>query len=281
MGTWGTAISSNDTYADTYSDFMDLYNDGVEVSEITQQLIENNQDLIKDYASKNDFWFALAMAQWDCKSLDKEIFDTVKQIIDSGEDIKLWEEQGADKKDITKREKALTSFVDKISVEKPKAKRRKKKILRDSIFQTGDCLTFRLNNGNYGGAVVLSSEKQTEFGFNMIAVTTINQEIEPSLNDFKKAKVLIQKEQTIPGKYQEREMISWYYAEFYKKCDTEFKVIGQLKVKRTFSIMKDYSSASGWQMIKETIDRDKDFIIERGKPNKKLKLQRLLKKHWL
>lgn len=281
MGTWGTAISSNDTYADTYSDFMDLYNDGLEVSEITQQLIENNQDLIKDYASKNDFWFAVAMAQWDCNSLDKEIFNKVKQIVDSREDIKLWREQGADKNDITKREKALYSFIDKISVEKPKAKRRKRKKYRDSIFQTGDCLIFNLTNGNYGAAVVLSSEKQTEYGLNMIAVTTINQKDNPTIDDIKNSNVLIQKEQTVPGKYQDREMISWYYAQFYKKCDIDYQILGQLKVQRQYNFMTDYTVISGWQMIKEVIDRNDNFIKERGKPDKKLKLKKLLKKHWL
>lgn len=281
MGTWGTAISSNDTYADTYSEFMDLYNDGLEVSEITQQLIENNQDLIDDNASKNDFWFALALAQWDCKSLDKEIFDKVKQIVDSGEDIKLWEEQGADKKDIAKRVKALTSFVDKISIEKPKAKRRKRKVYRDSIFRTGDCLIFKLTNGNFGAAVVLSSENQTEYGLNMIAVTTINQKEEPTIDDIRKSDVLIQKEQTVPGKYQDREMISWYYAQFYKKCDIDYKVLGQLKVQRQFNFMTDYTVISAWKMIKEAIDRNDNFINERGKPDKKLKLKKLLKKHWL
>jgi hypothetical protein len=39
MGAWGTAISSNDTYADIYSEFFNLYNDGLEVDEISKILI--------------------------------------------------------------------------------------------------------------------------------------------------------------------------------------------------------------------------------------------------
>ena len=31
MGTWGTGISSNDTFADIYDEFFDLYNDGLSV----------------------------------------------------------------------------------------------------------------------------------------------------------------------------------------------------------------------------------------------------------
>ena len=64
MGTWGTAISSNDTYADIYGSFFDLYNDGLEVAEITKKIIANNQDTISDFGDSNNLWFALAKAQW-------------------------------------------------------------------------------------------------------------------------------------------------------------------------------------------------------------------------
>lgn len=31
MGTWGTAVSSNDTYSDIYNEFFALYDDGIDV----------------------------------------------------------------------------------------------------------------------------------------------------------------------------------------------------------------------------------------------------------
>ena len=70
MGAWGTAISSNDTYADIYGKFFDLYNDGLDVSEISKNLIADNQETINDKDNCNNFWFALAKAQWECKQLD-------------------------------------------------------------------------------------------------------------------------------------------------------------------------------------------------------------------
>jgi hypothetical protein len=48
MGAWGTAISSNDTYADIFDEFFELYNDGLEVVEISKRLIQNNQETIND-----------------------------------------------------------------------------------------------------------------------------------------------------------------------------------------------------------------------------------------
>ncbi len=145
MGTWGgTAISSNDTYEDIFSEFMDLYDDGLEPSEISTRIINQNSELIEDIEDKNNFWFALAMAQWQCKSLDPDLFERVKTIVETGEDIKIWEELGADKKELNKRKKVLDSFLDKLSQEKDKPRKRKQKVLRDSIFQKGDCLTLRL-----------------------------------------------------------------------------------------------------------------------------------------
>lgn len=281
MGTWGTAISSNDTYVDIFSEFMDLYDDGLEPSEISSRIINQNSDLIEDFEDKNNFWFAMAMAQWQCKSLDPDLFNRVKTIIDAGEDIKIWEELGADKKEINKRKKVLDAFLEKLSQEKDKPRKRKRKVLRDSIFQKGDCLTFKLDNDNFGGAFVLTSERQTEYGMNMIAITTLNQIDKPTTDDFKKASVLIRKEQFGFKGYQDREMISWYYAQFFKKSKVNFEVIGNLKVHKDYKFDNDYTGVSQWDAIKTNIEINEQIISERGKSDKKLKLSKLIKKHWL
>ena len=64
MGSWGTGISSNDTFADIYGQFIDLYNEGLSVSEITKKLIVENQDAINDAEEASNFWFAIANGQW-------------------------------------------------------------------------------------------------------------------------------------------------------------------------------------------------------------------------
>ena len=281
MGTWGTAISSNDTYSDIYSEFIDLYDDGLEPSEISRKIIRDNNELIEDSEDKNNFWFALAMAQWQCKSLDPDILQRVKTIIESGEDIKIWEQLGADKQDIKKRIKSLNSFLNKLSKEKDKPLKRKRKVLRDSIFQQGDCLTFKFGNDNYGGAFVLTSEKQTKYGMNLIAITTINQKDKPTIDTFKKASVLIRKEQFELKGYRDREMISWYYAQFFKKSTVDFEVIGRLKVDKDYIFDKDFTRTSQWDMIKAVVELNDKILLERGEPKKKLKLRKLRKKHWL
>ena len=44
-----------------------------------------------------------------------------------------------------------------------------------------------MDNGNYGGAFVLTDEKGTEIGKNHIAITTIDKPTKPTIEDFKNA----------------------------------------------------------------------------------------------
>jgi len=69
MGAWGTAISSNDTYADIYGEFFDLYNDGQSVEDISKKLIADNQETINEPDDSNNFWFALAKAHGNASNL--------------------------------------------------------------------------------------------------------------------------------------------------------------------------------------------------------------------
>lgn len=190
MGSWGTAISSNDTYADIYSDFFDLYNDGLDVVEISNKIIAGNQELINDKDDCNNFWFALAKAQWECKQLDIDILDRVKKIIETGVDLEIWRQLDANEKTIQKRKVVLDKFLADLQTERPKAKSRKKKIIRQPVFEKGDCLTFKLENGNYGGAVVLEAIKDGEYGHNLIATTRINQPNKPTKKTLKMQKFL-------------------------------------------------------------------------------------------
>jgi hypothetical protein len=191
MGAWGTAITSNDTYADIYGEFFDLYNDGLDVAEISKKLIVANQETINDRDDCNNFWFALAKAQWECKQLDKDIFDRVKTIVETGADLEVWRQLDADEKGIKKRKVVLDKFLTDLETERPKAKSRKKKIIRQPVFEKGDCLTFKLENGNYGGAVILEAINDSKYGNNLIATTRINQPNKPTKKDFENAEVLV------------------------------------------------------------------------------------------
>lgn len=278
MGTWGPAISSNDVYEDVYREFMDLYDEGLESEEISKRVIDNNSELINSYEDENNFWFALAMAQWQCRSLDPELYQQVKQIVETSKDIKLWEELGATPKEIQKRKKVLTSFIEKLSTPKEKARRRRKKVLRDSIFQKGDCLIFKLENGNYGGAFVLAAEEKTEYGMNLIAITTLNLSSKPTDKDFKNTFVLTRKKNAL--ELTNPLMIHWYVAKFFKKAEVKFEVVGQLSVDRKYRFEDHYTSAAPWDFIKEVADYNIPLLEKEGRKRDTVKLKKLRKKFW-
>ncbi|SFU67504.1 hypothetical protein SAMN05216480_112138 [Pustulibacterium marinum] len=250
MGSWGTGISSNDIYEDINYKFFELYNEGMEVSAITERLIKENKELIDSHEDQNNFWITIAKSQWECKALDPKIYNQIEDIVKSEKDIELWKELDASKSDLTKRRKVLENFLEKISTEKKTARKRKVKKKRDAIFQKGDCLIFKLSDGDFCGAFVLESEKESEFGLNLVAVTNIKKSDKPTEQDFKNAKILFGLQQQINKEFKPKEKISWYYAQHYKKAEIEIEKVGQLEVDKSYSSSRHYQSFSNWDNLK-------------------------------
>lgn len=229
MGSWGIAISSNDTYSDIYNEFFELYNNELDIAEISNKLIADNQETISDTDDSNNFWFALAKAQWECKQLDKDILERVKKIIETDADLEIWQRLDADEKDIKKRKAVLDKFLTELQSERPKAKSRKKKTIRQPVFEKGDCLTFKLENGNFGGAVVLEAIKDDEHGHNLIATTRINQPNKPTKKDFENAEILFASRDNKP-------VIQWYLPVRHKRNEHLIEKVDKIDVQIEYDI---------------------------------------------
>jgi hypothetical protein len=236
MGAWGTAISSNDTFADIYSEFFDLYNNGLDITEISKKLIADNYQTINDKIDCNNFWFALAKAQWECKKLDKDIFDRVKKIIETGADLEVWRQLDADEKEIKKRKIILEKFLNELQTERPKAKSRKKKIIQEPVFGKGDCLTFKLESGNYGGAIVLEAIKNSEYGYNLIAATRINQPTKPTKKEFENAEVLF----INYANWENKIVMQWYNPIRNKKTADLIEKLDTIDIQIDYNIENSY-----------------------------------------
>jgi hypothetical protein len=280
MGTWGTAIKSNDTSSDIYADFFDLYNEGEKPDVITRKLIGDNIELLENPDDSNNFWLTLALALWETKSLDQETFNKVKEIILSGQDLESWRELGADETEIKKRRVVLENFLRKISVEKDKPKPRKKKRRKEPVFEKGDCLTFKLSNEKYGGALVLEADKQTGFGYNLIVTTRINKAEKPTIKDFEKAKVLV----ASFGNWENQSKVTWYLPDRFKKEYSElFEKVGKIQVDKNYTPDGSEIRASfsgGWKHIIEPVTAQLEFEKVNGE-NKTYPLTELTgKKKW-
>lgn len=136
-------INENETYADIYDHFFWLYYGDYSVSEITESLLLENQDIIKYSDDYNHFWYAIAKAQWECKELIATVFEKVKDIIENEHDILLLKNGGVNENILKKRAKSLSKFLAGLSGERKTPKSRTR-IFKRPAFKKGDCLTFKL-----------------------------------------------------------------------------------------------------------------------------------------
>lgn len=281
MGTWSIGIKDNDAFADVYQEYFDLYNKGGNPESISKKIIESNWEILEINEEKHNLWFALALAQWETKSLDKEILSKVENIIDSGDDLKVWLDLGASESDLKKRKVHLDKFLEKLKSDRPKAKPRKKAKLKSPIFTTGDCLTFKIKNGNYGGALVLATDSNPETGYNLVSTLRINKTTKPTLDDFKNAEVLI----CNFGQWKDRPAIDWYMPDLYVKDYADFyELVGNIMIDKDYD-SKNYdgkgylfkpSWTSGWTM-NESVNSQFDSELTKPKPSLIIKVKELIK----
>lgn len=282
MGAWGTNIKDNDTTADIYTDFFEMYNSGQNPADISRKLIKKNKYLINNPDDSNNFWFAIALGQWETKSLEPHIFEKVKEIIESGSDLKVWKELDADNKDLIKRKRALELFLDKLQTTKQKAKNREKPKEYKPIFKTGECLTFKLDNQNYGGAIVLATNSKSMFGQNLVAGTRINQKNKPTVEDFLNAEILIKNF----AFWKDEKEIMWINPIHYEKeYSSHFELVGQLQIEKNYDINDyslNFSHSADWGHSKNGMDSQIEFEKNNPKPTLTLFVSELIsrKKWW-
>ena len=122
MGTWGNDISDNDQYSDLKIEFFELYNKAVPVDVISESIIKEHNENFDSDEDSNNFQFALADFQWQCKALDDRVLEKIKSVVKSKSYLLLWQELDASQEDLAAREKNLDEFLTKISSSKKNAK---------------------------------------------------------------------------------------------------------------------------------------------------------------
>lgn len=157
MGAWGPAILGNDTSCEVRERFFELYDLGEQPDKIAEIVLEEQQEnLLYD---QTNVWFGLALATWECKVLTSELFNQVKQIVDSKADIAFNKKMEADNDFLKKRQKILDDFIVKIATEKSKARARKKISKQvESVYLPGMCFAYKKANGQYIGVYLTTSE---------------------------------------------------------------------------------------------------------------------------
>ena len=80
MGCWGMGMTQSDQFMETYETFMDEYNEGAAVPNITKKILEQYlKDFSADDPILHDVWFGLAKAEWMCCEQSEEVLTRVRE----------------------------------------------------------------------------------------------------------------------------------------------------------------------------------------------------------
>jgi hypothetical protein len=284
MGSWGTGIKQSDAFLDVYDTFFDRYNNGENPADISKQITKDLSEILENEEEKHEFWFALALAQWETKCLDRNVLETVESIISTNADLKLWKNIGAPESDLKKRKITLDNFLIQINSDRPKQKPRKKTKFYPPIYKDGDCIVFKLKNENYGGAVILKYDSHPKIGHRLLtAMTRLNQKEKPTIDNFKNSEILICNFNGM--NFHNHAEIKDHVIGFGKETSGLNELIGNLEVE--FEYDNSNSGGKGYLFAPNTSTSgdvfafiaDRQFEYERTspRPEKKLTLRQLIK----
>lgn len=244
MGTWGIGISQNDTAADVYADYMELFNAQKEAGAILAEVKKRHADALEDEDDGPVAWLAIAKAQWECGHLSSDVLKRIERIVSHGEGLALWEESGT--KSLERRRKLLDAFLAKLRTTNDRPRKPRRPTIRKPIFQTGDCLAVRLSDGDYGAAIVLGCPVEKvrpggeTYGLNLVGVLRYKSSLKP-----------------VPDVFKKREWLRLTYGHWNGKLDvTNVCALGFRKFKDRFEVVcqtpireddpKEADSYSAW-----------------------------------
>ncbi len=152
MGCWGMGMAQSDEFCENYDNFMEEYDNGKAVAEITADILAKyHAEFDDDDGVMHDVYFALAKAEWMCCEQSELVLNRVKEIIESGANIEFYRELEASEKDLIVRQRNLEKFL--IMIQTPREKPRKRKRSAPPVeksfppLEIGDCFAYKFDNG--------------------------------------------------------------------------------------------------------------------------------------
>ena len=150
MGTWGTAIFSNDLAADARNDYKTHVANGKTPQEV-RVLLQKSYGIADgdNDEDSREFWLVLSLIAYKLGRLEDEVKDRAIAIIDSGENIRDWQLLGANAKDIQEREKVLQELKQTLLSEQPAAKTIRKRPINTTPYQIGEVFYYQHLNEKF------------------------------------------------------------------------------------------------------------------------------------
>lgn len=213
MGTWSTAVSGNDTFGDVVTEFEQHLKQSQSIERTTAHVLATMAEYFDDPDDCESAYFALADAQWTYGAVDDAILARVSQ-----EDFGMQAWSDADAELISKRRKAVESFLKRIRKPNARPKRLPRIAKRTPKFQPGACLSYQHPDGRYtAGLVTAIHDRDPENGRDLVVLLDYLSTEPPQVDDFIQRKWL----HTVKGSL----MCYWYGPAGYRQISKMLSVV--------------------------------------------------------
>ena len=257
MGSWGVGIRQDDLVCDVEGIFEDQLKDGRTVAEATRRIQEQFSNALDDPCDGSLIWLALADMQWKYGDLETLVFERVKKIIDTDAGMDLWGKP--ENKLYKQRKTVLENFRQKISQPNPRPSRPPKRMVRKPKFTAGDCLSIRLENEQYGAAIVLGTDHSNpEQGRDLVGELNYLSDTPPRLEVFTDRHWLTLKHYN----QSDRAHIAWYYPLGFRKMKQRISVLANVPL--LDSDPSDSSTSCGWHSLGQQVLLLRKWEIEQN-----------------
>ena len=219
MGTWGTAIFSDDLASDIKLRFRNKIGSGKSSKDATAELLDEFSEEVNDLDESSVFWFALASTQWSLGRLIEDVKQKALEIIENGQDLERWNEN---EKDLNKRRQVLNKLKNKLQSEQPLPKKIVKQFMRETKMEKGDLLSYNFANNKYVILRVLEiAEDQNGDRYPLIEVLNHFDNSVPKLAEVHKLDSKIIEDEGIDDGILKIESSGQFYLTQYGKRDSE------------------------------------------------------------
>ena len=144
MGTWGPGLYQDDIAEEVREYYKDQLHRGKAGTEITKELIAQNEGTLSDPDDAPVFWFALADTQWNFGRLEDFVKEQALHYIRNGYDVKRWEAE--DPPMAKKRVKVLEELTRKLLSSQPTEKKIVPYKLYRCKWKIGDVYAYQLDS---------------------------------------------------------------------------------------------------------------------------------------
>ena len=144
MGSWGPKLYQDDLAEDIKDYYKDQLHRGKTGSEITQDIIRQNEFELSDEDEAPVFWFALADTQWKLGRLEDFVKENALYHIKDGSNLRRWQEE--DPKAAKVRAKVLLELKDRLLTPQPAEKKVSQYRLYQCEWEVGDVYAYRFNS---------------------------------------------------------------------------------------------------------------------------------------